>query len=71
MNLTGRHSSEIREAIETMDTPSYCPDCSEFRDVAGMTCPECGGDSVISYRDIPYCLECAEEDEANILKGVA
>jgi predicted amidophosphoribosyltransferase len=64
MNLTNRPASEIREAIETMDTPSFCPDCGEFRDVAGMICPECGGDSVISYRDMPYYLECAEENEA-------
>lgn len=67
-NPTGRTAAKIRAAIETMETPSYCPDCFEFRDTAGMTCPECGGDSVISYRDMPYYLECAEEDEANATK---
>lgn len=67
-NATGRPAAEIGEAMRTMDTPSYCPDCSEFYDTAGQTCPECGGDSVISYRDMPYYLECAEEDEAHNLK---
>ena len=71
MNATGRHAAEIREAIETMDTPSYCPDCGEFRDATGQTCPECGGDSMLPYRDTPYYLECAEEAEANGLGGVA
>lgn len=70
-NATGRPAAEIRQAIATMDTPSYCPDCSEFRDATGQTCPECGGDSMLSYRDTPYYLECAEESEANGLEGVA
>ena len=70
-NATGRPAAEIREATETMETPSYCPDCGEFRDAPGQDCPECGGDSMLSYRDTPYYLECAEEDEAPYMKGVA
>lgn len=64
-NLTKRHSSEIQEAIDTMDYPNYCRDCGEFVDSYSTECPVCQGDSgMLRTEDMAYYLEMALEDEA-------
>lgn len=63
-NATGRPAAEIRAAIETMDTPSYCKWCEQFYDGTSSECHHCNSEDTVSYRDMPYYLECAEEDEA-------
>lgn len=64
-NITGRPAAEIRAAIETMETPSFCKWCERFYDSKNSECDHCDSDDTVSYRDMPYYLECAEEDEAN------
>lgn len=63
-NLTKQSSAEIAEALNTMEHPSFCRSCGEFRDTYSDECPECGADDILDHEDTPYYLECAIEDEA-------
>jgi|GEM_PF-5520532 len=55
-------AEEIQDALDTMDTPAFCPFCLEFYDTNSRECPGCGGDDLDN--EIEYHLELALERES-------